>query len=75
MLSVIGICLIIVGFYGNWVTKLYTLKKLEDTLEYLNKNNDENNRIKHNEISQKTKIIISLSPLFILIGIFLLFNN
>ena len=75
MLSVVGVFLIIVGFYGNWFTRIYTLKKLEDTLEYLNKNSDENNHIKHNKIPPKTKVIMSLSPLAILVGIFLLLYN
>lgn len=72
MLSVIGITLIVVGLYGNWVTRLYALKIFGHTLECLNKNNDGNNRINHNEISQNIKIIMVFSPLCILVGILIL---
>ena len=72
MLFVIGICFIVVGFYGNWFTKFYVLKKFDDTLEYLNKKSDENNPIYHDKIPSKTKIIILLSPLSILVGIILI---
>lgn len=73
MLSVIGITLIVVGLYGNWVTRLYALKIFGYILECLNKNNDGNNRINHNEISQNIKIIMVFSPLCILVGILILF--